>query len=240
MKFRNPIIAHRGAWKESGFPENSLAAFRKAFEMKCGGVELDIHFTLDHEIVIEHNPFYHHLEIEKTSYTDLSKFLLSNGEPLPRLKDFLDMASHFQESVAVIELKSCSTISKTKEFVDHLRRQMKEYQLKIEVIFIFFDWEAALYMKACEPQNIVLYLEGDLTPEVVDQSGLDGCNYPLSVFLEHPEYIQDAKKLHQLVGCWTVNDFRDVPDLWAHGEILVTTDYPKEFLRHYQLGRNSS
>lgn len=33
----NQVIAHRGAWKNTGHPQNSLASFRAAAEMGCHG-----------------------------------------------------------------------------------------------------------------------------------------------------------------------------------------------------------
>ena len=35
----NQVIAHRGAWKNTGHPQNSLASFRAAAEMGCHGSE---------------------------------------------------------------------------------------------------------------------------------------------------------------------------------------------------------
>lgn len=47
------VIAHRGA---SGHcPENTMAAFKKALEMGAKAIELDVHQTLDHELVVCHD-----------------------------------------------------------------------------------------------------------------------------------------------------------------------------------------
>lgn len=47
------IYAHRGA---RGYaPENTLAAFKKALDLKAGGIELDIHTTKDGKLVICHD-----------------------------------------------------------------------------------------------------------------------------------------------------------------------------------------
>jgi glycerophosphoryl diester phosphodiesterase len=47
-------IGHRGAPRE--FPENTLPAFRRAFERGADAVELDVHATADGEVVIHHDP----------------------------------------------------------------------------------------------------------------------------------------------------------------------------------------
>jgi len=47
-------IAHRGAKRE--FPENTLASFRRAFELGADAVELDVHSTRDRVVVVHHDP----------------------------------------------------------------------------------------------------------------------------------------------------------------------------------------
>ena len=46
-------FAHRGASARA--PENTLEAFRAAVEAGAGGLELDVHMTLDREIVVIHD-----------------------------------------------------------------------------------------------------------------------------------------------------------------------------------------
>src|ERR1041384_3084618 len=47
------VIAHRGANKFA--PENTLAAFRKAIEMGCDYVELDVRRTRDGALILMHD-----------------------------------------------------------------------------------------------------------------------------------------------------------------------------------------
>ena len=46
-------IAHRGANRE--FVENTLPAFRRAFQLGADGIELDVHATLDGVVVVHHD-----------------------------------------------------------------------------------------------------------------------------------------------------------------------------------------
>ena len=48
-------IAHRGA--SSLAPENTLESFKKAIELKCDGIELDVHMTKDNQLVVIHDEF---------------------------------------------------------------------------------------------------------------------------------------------------------------------------------------
>ena len=47
------VIAHRGVHND--IPENTLAAYRKAIELGCDFVEVDLRTTKDGEIVSVHN-----------------------------------------------------------------------------------------------------------------------------------------------------------------------------------------
>jgi len=47
------VLAHRGANRQA--PENTLAAFTSALESGADGVELDVHRTADHQLVVRHD-----------------------------------------------------------------------------------------------------------------------------------------------------------------------------------------
>lgn len=81
------VIAHRGA--SSVELENTLAAFRAAAGQGADGVELDVHATLDGEIVVFHDPSIMGLPIAQARMRDLSQLRLLNGEPLPTLAQAL-------------------------------------------------------------------------------------------------------------------------------------------------------
>ena len=44
---KNRVIAHRGAWKNTGAAENSIAALQHAVKLGCQGTEFDVHMTMD-------------------------------------------------------------------------------------------------------------------------------------------------------------------------------------------------
>jgi glycerophosphoryl diester phosphodiesterase len=82
----NPVIAHRGAFKKNNLPENSIAALKQAVLLKCRGSEFDVRMTADDSLIINHDPEFHGMAIEKNSYAFLSGYKLSNGEQLPTLR----------------------------------------------------------------------------------------------------------------------------------------------------------
>ena len=51
----NPVIAHRGAWKKNGLPQNSIASLRQAIALEWGGSEFDVRMTADDSLIINHD-----------------------------------------------------------------------------------------------------------------------------------------------------------------------------------------
>jgi glycerophosphoryl diester phosphodiesterase len=93
------VIAHRGA--SSIALENSLAAFRLAAGQGADAVELDVHSTLDGEIVVHHDPSVLGLPIAQARARDLQAVPLVNGEPIPTLAQALAVLGQLKVFVEV-------------------------------------------------------------------------------------------------------------------------------------------
>jgi glycerophosphoryl diester phosphodiesterase len=93
------VIAHRGA--SSIELENTLAAFRAAAGQGADGVELDVHATIDGEIVVHHDPSVLGLPIAQARWRDLAAVPLANGETIPTLAEALDVLGKLKVFVEV-------------------------------------------------------------------------------------------------------------------------------------------
>ncbi|HYU29837.1 MAG TPA: glycerophosphodiester phosphodiesterase [Gemmatimonadales bacterium] len=93
------VIAHRGA--SSIELENSLAAFRAAAGQGADAVELDVHATIDGELVVHHDPAVMGLPIAQARARDLAALQLPNGEPIPSLAQALDVLGQLKVFVEV-------------------------------------------------------------------------------------------------------------------------------------------
>lgn len=74
---RKPLLfAHRGIHRD--FPENSIEAFRRAFELGADGIEFDVHLTKDGKIVVLHHSILDHREgspvVEMMHSRELSEY----------------------------------------------------------------------------------------------------------------------------------------------------------------------
>lgn len=224
----NPVVAHRGAWKASGLPENSLASLKKAIELDCAGSETDLHMTADSMIVIHHDPKFNGLEIQKTDLSELHQFKLSNGESLPLLSDFLKIIKAQKRTMLVLEIKPSRrgkewAMATVKKVVD----EVNLYNAQSHIIYISFDLEMCKEVLRLVPGAKVQYLNGDKTPAQLKEEKITGLDYNLSVFKKHPEYISDAKKLGLILDAWTVNDLNGMQWLIKNGFDYITTNEPE-------------
>ncbi len=87
------MIAHRGL-HDSSIPENSLPAFKAAAEQKYG-VELDVQFTKDKQLIVFHDSTLTRMcgidkRVRDCTYEELMQYtLLNTDEHIPRFEDVL-------------------------------------------------------------------------------------------------------------------------------------------------------
>ena len=97
----NKVVAHRGGSAEAGtakYPDNSIASLSYAISLGCYASECDIYWTADNNVVVAHaangcyvnnlKPWEHTLDELRAAGK------LSNGELLPTLEEFIDVALH--------------------------------------------------------------------------------------------------------------------------------------------------
>jgi glycerophosphoryl diester phosphodiesterase len=94
-------IGHRGAKRE--FPENTIAAFVRAFEHGADAVELDVHATADHVIVVHHDADINGAPIRALSWAQVQAVQFGPGIGIPTLADVL--AATPADRTLYVELK---------------------------------------------------------------------------------------------------------------------------------------
>lgn len=223
---KTKIIAHRGAWKEFGLPENSVAALLKAIDEKIEGVELDIHVTRDQQFVVFHDDFIGGKPVVQYSREELQSFLLENGEPVPFLEEFFEYTSG-KKMHLVIELKTNSVQpEQTTASALALGKFVMDRAQDHSFEFILFDWDAACLLKEHFPFFTVSYLNGDKTVKEIKEKRLDGIDYHFSLFLSDNLLIEECRIQQLRTNAWTVNDLELAGKLIEEGICCITSDNP--------------
>ena len=226
---KDPVVAHRGAWKSEKFPENSIAALRHALKLGCMASEFDVRITADDILVINHDPEYHGLPIEQTNFNELKKILMKNGESIPTLEQYLLEGSiNNYTTRLVLEIKPSEV---SKERGRKIARQagllVQNLGLNAIVDFISFDIDILKELITTCPDISTQYLNGDLSPTELKKLGVDGLDYHFKVFYKHPEWITEAKALGLILNVWTVNDADDMAFFLEKEFDLITTNEPE-------------
>ena len=94
------IVAHRGASVRAR--ENSLEAFRLAVALGADAVELDVHATRDHRLLVHHDPdLPGRGSIAGLDLAEARAARLPNGEPPPLLEEALEALAGLEVFVEV-------------------------------------------------------------------------------------------------------------------------------------------
>ena len=229
----NHIVAHRGAFKKNGFPENSIASLKEAIRLGCAGSEFDVRMSADDSLVINHDPTHKKLEIEKTNYAELIQHPLSNDEKLPTLREYLLAGvENNTHTDLVLEIKPSGLgAERAQKIVDRVVDLVKELKPPFRIVYISFDYNMCLHLLKRIPRAHVQYLNGDKTPDQLKEAGIRGMDYNFSVFKKHPEWITRAKELGIVLNVWTVNDLTMMQGFLDQGFELITTNEPEEGLK---------
>lgn len=155
---RSLIIAHRGASFHA--PENTLSAFQTALTLGADGIETDVHFTLDRELVIHHSYTIEGCSngrggVENMSLDELKTYDFGSykgtqwiGEQIPTLDQCLHACKDF--SVINIELKAPfdRSLSQAEAVVERVRA----HGMTERVIISAFDHDLLREVKQCCPE----------------------------------------------------------------------------------------
>ena len=224
----NKVIAHRGAWKNTNSPQNSIASLKAAIALGCFGSETDIHMTADSALIINHDPVWGGLPVQKSTLAELQKTKLSNGESLPLLGEYLKIVQQQTGTKLILEIKSSE---KGREWANATIKRMietvQEMQAQAWIVYISFDYEMLKEILKYEPSANTQYLNGNKTPAQLKSDGIKGADYYFSVFQTHPDWIKSAKENNIDLNAWTVNEAKEMDWLLANDFNFITTNEPE-------------
>lgn len=228
LSAQTSIIAHRGAWKNTNSPQNSLASLHAAIAQNAWGSEFDVHLTKDDVLVVNHDHDFYGLEIEESTYQELLAKKHPNGESIPTAEEYLKAGLTQKNTKLIYELKT-SKISKerTLKSVELAMDLLKKLKAQKMVEFIAFDWDACLKFRELDKKVKVHYLNGDKTPAEVKAAKLSGVDYHMNVYRKNPTWVKELKALKLKTNVWTVNKEEDIKYFLEQKMDFITTDEPE-------------
>jgi len=234
------IVAHRGFSARA--PENTLSAFRLAWESGTDACELDLHLTADHQIVIMHDADTKRTtgiakRISESTLADLRPLDAGTwkspdykGEPIPTLAEALATLPRGPHRF-FLEIK-CGP-----EVVPVLAQQLEAWKPRAkQLCIIAFDRKVAQDSKKALPWLEVYRLSSEQTKDKkpvdlatliqdTQDDQLDGLDLSRK-WNWTPELVQQIRKANLKLFAWTVNDPAEARLLASLGIDGITTDDP--------------
>lgn len=228
---KNRVVAHRGAWKNTGATENSIAALQHAIRLGCAGSEFDVHLSYDSVPVVNHDHSLQGYNIENTPLAQLKQLKLSNGENLPTLEAYLKAGMQQNKTMLVLEIKP-SAVSKERgqQLAQKVVEMVRQHKAQGWIDYISFDYDILKKIKELDPYADVSYLNGDKTPAELAKDGMNGFDYHQNVLKQNPQWIEEAHSLNLTVNCWTVNSSAMMDWLLERKAHFITTNEPEMLL----------
>lgn len=229
------IYAHRGY---SGvYPENTMLSFMKAIEARVDGIELDIHYSKDKEIMIQHDEAmkrctglegfifdYTRSELEK-----INAGVVKDNEfgftPIPSFDEYLDYIKD-KKITTNVELKTAPV------YYDGIEEKAVEmiYKAGLEnnIIFSSFNWLSIVRVKKIAPEIPAGLL--------IDQRlfGMGALLGKEKMDFFHPYYatvdVDAVKDMHSYgvgVNVWTVDEEPEVLSMMSFKVDGIITNQPE-------------
>nr|WP_245608185.1 glycerophosphodiester phosphodiesterase family protein [Salinicoccus luteus] len=232
-------IAHRGA---SGYaPENTMAAFDKALEMKADYIEIDVQLSKDGEVVLMHDAMVDRTtdgsgRIDAFTLEELRRLDAGNwfgpqfvGEQIPTLEEVLDA---YRGKIGIlIEIKNASQHPGIEEKIaGALEERNMDKPNNGKIIVQSFDHGSIARFNALLPNVDTGVLVG------YDAEGISDAQ--LAQFSTYADYVNpnhqmvDAdlvSRIHDYgmqIAPYTINDQSRINELMDYGVDGIISDYP--------------
>lgn len=222
------IIAHRGAWKHTSVPQNSIAALQEAVKQKVWGSEFDVHMTKDEVLVVNHDNDFYGMDIATSTYAELLTKKHPNGESIPTAEEYLKEGLKQKETKLIYELKSNRLgVDKTIRSAELSLALIQKLKANKMVEVIAFSWDACLKFRSLNKKLKIHYLNGDKDPTTLKAANISGFDYNTATLKKTPSWVSDAHKLGLKTNVWTVNTNEDMNYFITLGLDYITTDEPE-------------
>ncbi|MDR0958846.1 MAG: glycerophosphodiester phosphodiesterase [Propionibacteriaceae bacterium] len=233
------VFGHRGA---SGYaPENTLAAFRRAIEMGCDGVEFDVQLSNDDELVVIHDEtldrttdgsgYVCQLTLDQLKGLDASAGMPGfAGERIPTFEEVLDLLAPSELEINV-EIKD--SVIPYAGLADKVLAMISQRHLERRVIVSTFNHNTLAHMR----QSGSMLRTGILFQDVL----YEPWNYAHQIWATalHPHWlyvdyvtnlVTESHNALLDINVWTVNEPEDIARMLGLGVDGIITDYPDRVL----------
>lgn len=230
------IWAHRGA--SAYYPENTMIAFKKAYELGADGIELDVQLSRDGQLVVAHDETIDRVS-DKTGFikdydlAELKHFKFNKMFPecedfeIPTLEEVYAWAKYTPLEINV-ELK---TNKISYDGIEEKALELtKKYVLLNRVIFSCFNKDSLNKIKSMAPNarvGLLFSSKNDYRGEVdyAVEHKYEAL-HPSYKCLSDRKFVRDCFRKNVNLNVWNVKDDKQIRKCISLGVSGIITDYP--------------
>ncbi|WP_347332055.1 glycerophosphodiester phosphodiesterase [Marinimicrobium locisalis] len=226
-------IAHRGG----PGPENSLEGIRRSLALGVPAIEIDV-WQFHGELWVTHDrrlgrEIAGHQVLPDLSLEQLEALRLSNGEPLPRLRQVLELVG--ERALLNIELKGLNCADTLQE---QLTAHCRDHGQSLDTYVVStFDHTQLAQLQQTMPElrrGLLLYGVPIELPHAIDVLAPYSVN--ISMDFMPQTLVQTCREKGKKVWVYTANHPTDWRRLVEAGMDGVYTDHPDAFMRYLNNG----
>ena len=242
--YATKIYGHRGASEYA--PENTMEAFKLAYELGADGIELDVQLTLDGQLVVIHDESVNRTSngaglVKDMTLGELKSLCFNRNHPeyrdagIPLLEEVLDYFSH-RKFLINIELKNSIFSNEGREIMTLML--VKKYGMLDRIIFSSFNHFSMRKIAGLEPAAQTAFLTSEIQTDVKGylRENHTAIYHPAVHLLERQDLltgmsqeqdvITDLQKSGIRINTWTVNSGKQMRSLCNRGVDGIITNKP--------------
>ncbi|MDP2683905.1 MAG: glycerophosphodiester phosphodiesterase family protein [bacterium] len=219
-------IGHRGA---CGYePENTLISFQKAIELNVDMVELDVHLSINNDIIVMHDETVNRTTngtgyVKQQTLSELRQLSAGKGEKIPTLEQTLNLIN--KRVKLNIELKGLNTAKPTTELIMKYVKQ-NNWKYQDFLVSSFNANELLEFFKILPQINIGVIYNKVPNDYIKLAQKLNAYSINLSQEFITQKLIDDIHNHGLKVLVYTVNHNEDIKKIKSMGIDGIFSDYP--------------
>ena len=227
------IYGHRGASGHA--PENTLEAFRLAMDMGADGFELDVHMSLDGELVVIHDEsvdrttdgtgLVRDLTLKQLKALDASNGMETyRGAKIPTLGEVFDL---IRDTLHIVNVEVKTDEWFYPQIEEKCLALAKEKGVEDRVIYSSFNHYTLLKLRQLKPDAKLGMLFGDIMLKPWEYAQPLSVDYlhPMKMNIWVPGFSEGAAAAGYGVNMWTIND-PETMELCLKTGAGIITNYP--------------
>ncbi|MGG3914251.1 glycerophosphodiester phosphodiesterase [Rossellomorea vietnamensis] len=231
-------IAHRGAAAYA--PENTIASYDLAVDMKADYIEIDVQRSKDGELVVIHDTSVDRttdgsgkvgdLTLEEMKSLDAGSWKGEQftGEKIPTFEEVLD---RYHGKVGIlIEMKSPELYPGIEEQVaDALKERHLDTPQNEKIILQSFNFDSMKKMDQLLPKvpvGVLAWSQSQATPQALNEISTYAEWFNPSYGIVTEQVVEDVHSLDMQIGSWTVRSHEAADFLFDMDVDAIITDYP--------------